>query len=116
MTFDRVRDELAHQLYLWMKQGGALIQDEQLETELHALEWERGVTGHSKITPKKKLRKTLGRSPDSYDATALSVWPVLSDTEFEENEDVDDFDDEGHGHLDGFDPYADDDIDPYGAW
>jgi len=115
MTFDRIRDELAHQLYLWMKQGGALIQDEQLETELHTLEWERGVTGHSKITPKKQLRKALGRSPDSYDATALSVWPVLSD-DIEEKVDHDDFDDDGHGHLDGIDPYADDGIDPYGAW
>jgi hypothetical protein len=115
MTFERVRDELAHELYLWMKQGGALIEDEQLETELHALEWERGTNGKSKISPKKQLRKALGRSPDSYDATALSVWPVLND-EFEEKEEHDDLDDDGYGHPDGIDPYADDGIDPYGAW
>jgi hypothetical protein len=40
---------------------------------------------------------------------------VLSD-EFEEKEDHDDFDDDAHGHFDGIDPYADDNIDPYGAW
>jgi len=111
MTFDRVRDELAHNLWSWLKEGGALLEDEQLETELHALEWERGTAGRSKVTPKKQLRKLLGRSPDSYDALALAVWPVLSEAATTEAEEEDE-DDEGFG-LD-LDPYADDGIDPYG--
>lgn len=112
--FGSVRDELAHELYLWMKNGGAIIEDNQLETELHAPEWEQDTKGRMKLTPKKKLKKILGRSPDSYDASALSVWPVLSDDESEDEKEDEDFDD-AHGHFDGIDPYADDGIDPYGA-
>lgn len=111
MTFDRVRDELAHNLWRWLKDGGALLEDEQLETELHALEWEQGTAGRLKITPKKALRKVLGRSPDSYDALALSVWPVLSEAAMEEDGDDEDEDDEFDLDID---PYADDGIDPYG--
>lgn len=111
-TFDLVRDELAHRTYLWIKEGGALPEDEMLETELHALEWERGVAGRSKITPKKKLRKMLERSPDSYDALALAVWPVLSEADEEDELGSDDDDDDEFG-MD-IDPYADEGIDPYG--
>jgi hypothetical protein len=110
MTFDRVRDELAHNLWMWVKNGGALIEDEQLETELHALEWDRGTAGRQKITPKKELRKTLGRSPDSYDALALSVWPVLDEAAMTEDEGEDDEEDDIGLDLD---PYADDGFDVY---
>lgn len=107
LTFDRVRDELVHNLYLWLRGGGALLEDEQLETELHSVEWDNS-SGKLKITPKKQLRKILGRSPDSFDALTLSVWPVLrtDETTEEEEEEEEDFPE--------LDPYADDEIDPYG--
>jgi hypothetical protein len=80
-TFDRVRDELAGALGKWLRdEKGALLEDELLEDELHVLEWE-SVKGKSKITPKKKIRQELGRSPDRYDATALSVWEPSAATE-----------------------------------
>jgi phage terminase large subunit len=110
MTFDRVRDELTHCLYEWMKNGGALLDDEQLEQELHALEWTREANGRSKITSKKVLRKVLGRSPDSYDALALSVWPVIDEASTEAGSDEEDEDDDAGLDLD---PYGDDGIDPY---
>lgn len=110
LTFDRVRDELAHTLWVWLRDGGALIEDEQLEAELHALEWDRGVAGRLKVTAKKAIRKALGRSPDSYDALALSVWPVISEAALEE----DDVDEDEDFDLE-LDPYADDGIDPYGG-
>jgi hypothetical protein len=109
-TFDRQRDELANCLWQWMKDGGAILEDEQLEAELHCLEWERGASGRSKITAKKVLRKILGRSPDSYDALALSVWPVIDEASTEKGGDDED-EDEADG-LD-LDPYSDDGIDPY---
>lgn len=112
MTFGLSRDELAHSLWKWMKNGGAIPGDEMLETELHALEWEHGAGGKQKITPKKELRKILGRSPDSYDALALSVWPVLLEAELEEDAEEDSEEDDYHG-LD-IDPYGDDGIDVYG--
>ena len=107
-TFDRIRDELVHSLYLWMKEGGAIIEDELLETELHSLEWDNS-GDKLKITPKKALRKILGRSPDSLDALTLSVWPVLQREESTSEEEDDDDDYES-----GIDPYADDGMDPYG--
>jgi len=108
-TFDRVRDELAQNLWKWMKDGGSILEDERLEAELHALEWEKGTSGRMRLTPKKELRKTLGRSPDSYDALALSVWPVLGDEELVDADDDDDDDFDGD-----IDPYDDDGIDIYG--
>jgi phage terminase large subunit len=72
--YDRLRDVLAASLERWMRDGGAIPSDSQLEQELHSLEWETGANGRSKVTPKDKLRKTLGRSPDRYDAVALCCW------------------------------------------
>jgi len=110
-TYVRVRDELAGELGRWMREGGAILEDEQLESELHALEWEREPDGRSKITAKKALRKMLGRSPDSYDALAMAVWPVLSDAD--DSDEVGSDDDDDEDGLD-IDPYANDGIDPYG--
>lgn len=76
--YDRVRDELAANLDGWMRDGGAILEDAKLAKELHALEWKQAVTGRLKLTPKDELRKALGRSPDRYDALALSVWEPLS--------------------------------------
>lgn len=73
-----VRDELAASLFLWFRDGGAIVEDTQLEGELHQLEWSVRADGKRMLTPKKELRKKLGRSPDSYDALALSCWEPLS--------------------------------------
>lgn len=114
LTFDRVRDELAHFLGLWMREGGAILEDEMLEEELHVLEWQR-VSGKSKITPKPAIRKALGRSPDRFDATALSTWEPLSASggtrhgRPPDDDDLDDLDDSR-----GPDPYGGG-IDPYGG-
>jgi hypothetical protein len=110
-TFDLLRDELAHQLFLWMRDGGAIPGDELLEAELHALEWDTGAKGRLKLTPKKAIRKLLERSPDSYDALSMAVWPVLREDELLEDDEDEDEDDEDWGDID---PYEDDGIDPYG--
>jgi phage terminase large subunit len=76
--YDRVRDELAHNLEAWFRDGGAIVEDARLAKELHALEWDQQVNGRFKVTPKKELKKALGRSPDRYDALALCAWEPLS--------------------------------------
>lgn len=76
--YDRVRDELCANLEAWLRDGGALPEDVKLAKELHALEWHTQLTGRLKVTPKDEVRKMLGRSPDRYDATTLSVWEPLS--------------------------------------
>jgi phage terminase large subunit len=76
--YDRARDELAANLEQWMRDGGAILSDVRLAEELHSLEWEQSVNGKLKVTRKTDLRKTLGRSPDRYDALALACWEPLS--------------------------------------
>lgn len=78
MVYDRMRDELTANLEAWMRDGGAIPEDAKLALELHQFEWKMHVNGRLKITPKDLIRKAIGRSPDRYDAVALSVWEPLS--------------------------------------
>ena len=79
--YDRARDELWAWLAKWLRgteedgsDGGAIPEDTKLARELHAPEWKPNLSGKLKVTPKKDLRKALGRSPDRADAVALAVW------------------------------------------
>jgi phage terminase large subunit len=72
--YDRARDELWANLRAWIKEGGELPDDPKLAKELHAPSWMTLVHGQLKATPKKELRRTLGRSPDRADAVALAAW------------------------------------------
>ena len=78
MIYDRMRDELAANLEGWLRDGGTVPADIKLEKELHALQWQqRARDGKLKVTAKDVIRKLLGRSPDRYDALALSTWEPL---------------------------------------
>lgn len=77
-VYDRMRDELAANLEAWFRDGGAIPENVKLSAELHSLEWYMAPSGRLKLTPKDKIRKELGRSPDHYDALALSCWEPLS--------------------------------------
>jgi len=77
-VYDRRRDELAANLKQWFEDGGAILEDTKLARELHVLEWRQRVDQRLKVTDKVTLRKLLGRSPDRYDALALSVWEPRS--------------------------------------
>lgn len=89
ILYDRARDELCANFEGWIRDGGALLEDSKLAKELHTLEWTQLVKGgRLKIQPKRDLKKLLGRSPDRYDAAALSVWEPLSlrsDTESDDD-------------------------------
>lgn len=76
--YDRIRDELAANLELWLRDGGALLEDARLAKELHTLEWRQRPDGRLKLISKDEIRKQIGRSPDRYDGVALSVWEPLS--------------------------------------
>jgi Terminase-like family. len=76
--YDRMRDALAANLEQWFRDGGAILEDVKLERELHAFEWKQAANGRFKVTPKDIVRKLIGRSPDRYDALALSCWEPLS--------------------------------------
>lgn len=76
--YDRLRDELAANLKLWFRDGGAIVEDTKLEKDLHALEFNPRADGKYKLIAKDKIRKLIGRSPDRYDALALCAWEPLS--------------------------------------
>lgn len=73
-TWDRIRDVLVANLEMWIRGGGAILEDVKLSRELHVFEWRRRADNRHKATPKDTIRKLLGRSPDRFDALALSVW------------------------------------------
>lgn len=75
LSYDRVRDELAARCDRWFRAGGAIPEDAMLEAELNVLEWiKRPGDNLLKVTPKRDIRKELGRSPDSADALELACW------------------------------------------
>lgn len=81
LIYERLRDELWANMSRWLKEGGAIVSDHKLETELHAPQWEtvsNGARGaRLKATSKIKLREILGRSPDRADALCLAVWDPM---------------------------------------
>lgn len=84
---DRVRDELTDRLEKWLRAGGEIPADDKLAGEMHAMEWEiQPGTGRQKVTAKTKLKRELGRSPDRYDALALSTYEPSNIHEADEPE------------------------------
>lgn len=78
-VYDRQRDALVGNLEAWIREGGAILEDAKLSAEMHVFEWRLSAgNGRQKCTPKDVVRKALGRSPDRFDALALSVWEPLS--------------------------------------
>lgn len=76
--YDRLRDELIANLRSWLADGGEIPDDAKLEKELHQPEWIPLVNGRLKATPKDDIRKTIGRSPDRFDALALAAWQPMN--------------------------------------
>jgi hypothetical protein len=74
LIYDRFRDELWAIARAWLRDGGALPEHAQLEKDLHAPEFASNLQGKLKATPKRDLKKLLGRSPDVGDAFVLSCY------------------------------------------
>jgi hypothetical protein len=132
-VFHKLRDRLCGNLEEWLRgdpgqdNGGAIPEDPKLSAELHVLVWDKVDDGPLRLLDKREIRKILGRSPDRYDALALSVWePRWVQDEADGEEDAPppppkpagprghEDDDAGVGGDDtGLDPYARP-LDPYG--
>lgn len=79
--YARMRDALAANLAAWFDSGGAIPTDTKLSKELHLWEWRSMRDGRLQLWPDKDTARKvafLGRSPDRYDALALSCWEPLS--------------------------------------
>jgi hypothetical protein len=106
-VFGRMRDELVANLEQWFRDGGAIVEDAKLEKELHAFEWTQAINGKLKATPKEAIKKLIGRSPDRFDALALSVWEPLSLHEGVPASAKTAVDDEANVHAENvFDPFT----------
>lgn len=105
--YARMRDELTANLESWIREGGAIIEDTKLEAEMHEFEWRQQQNGRLKVTPKDDIKKKLGRSPDRYDALALSVWEPLSVRDHAPK----DVEEGGNKSADPYEP--EDRVDPY---
>lgn len=104
--YDRLRDNLTGVLFDWIRDGGAIPSDVKLAAELHVFEWiEQEKTGRVKVTPKRDVKKELGRSPDRFDALALCVWESARDDDGASARRDTLPDDRGTSHL-AMDPYA----------
>lgn len=77
-NYGTMRDELVANMERWLRDGGAILTDAKLSKEMHCLEWKQDIKQRSKVTPKDQIKKLIGRSPDRFDATALSLWEALS--------------------------------------
>ncbi|HSN26187.1 MAG TPA: hypothetical protein VLT45_07875 [Kofleriaceae bacterium] len=116
--YDRMRDELAANLEGWFRDGGAILEDAHLAKELHEMRWEQLANGRLKLIEKKKIKKQLGRSPDRYDALALSTWEPLMLREEEPDEGTPDAPARSRQRADDdepMDPYGGRAFDPYGG-
>lgn len=78
LIYDRIRDELYANARAWMREGGAIPENAELEADLHAPEFVSNIRGRLKATPKKDLRELLGRSPDLGDSFLLACWEPLA--------------------------------------
>lgn len=122
--YDKLRDELWANLAKWMKDGGAILRDHELERQLNAVSW-LGTNGEKlKATPKEGpggLREKLGRSPDHADAVCLAVWNPEGGWIKEAKSDASDDEDDAWGAKPArLDPYGERDdggsdrpFDPY---
>lgn len=104
--YDRARDEMVANLLRWVGDGGGILEDKMLSQEMRVFEWiKQERTGRLKVTPKKEVKKILGRSCDTFDAATLSVWEParLRDEKRPERENT--FEPEEHVQS-VMDPYA----------
>jgi hypothetical protein len=115
LVYDRQRDELAGNFLGWLNEGGAIVSDTKLAKEMHAFEWVTTTTGRVKITPKKEIKKLIGRSPDRYDACVLACWEPLIIADGKPPRKSTSAQGSSTARAPAMDPYAGADaIDPYG--
>lgn len=76
--FDTIRDGLWGQAQKYLLAGGALPEDVKLAQELNAPVFTADKNQRYVATPKKSLKRELGRSPDRGDAVCLAIWGFAS--------------------------------------
>lgn len=74
-VYATIRDELCASLEEMMKLGLAIYTDIKLEKEMHIVRWKQiPGSGLYQISPKKEIKKQIGRSPDRWDSLQFACW------------------------------------------
>lgn len=73
-AYGTVRDELWIGARDWLRDGGELLEDSKLETELVGTQYGYDMRGRLKVESKDSMKKRLGRSPDRADAFCLAIY------------------------------------------
>jgi hypothetical protein len=76
MVFDRIRDELVDNFRIFLRDGGGLPpgECEAIIEEANCYSMTPDTKNKLKATDKRVIKKTIGRSPDSFDAACLCAW------------------------------------------
>lgn len=72
--YQNVRDELYFAAQEYLKEGGALPDNDELREELEAHLYDFDRQGRCKVAPKDSIKEQLGRSPDRAEAFVLSLY------------------------------------------
>jgi hypothetical protein len=71
------RTEMAVEVRDWLKEGGAIPDDNDLFEEMIAQELKGTLDGKYKLAPKDEIKEVVGRSPNRFDALAITfAFPV----------------------------------------
>ena len=75
--YANLRAEMYFKCRDWLMEGGAIVQDADLKTELAAVEYRFTSNGRIILEPKDRIKERMGKSPDLADALALTfAYPV----------------------------------------
>ena len=117
---DKMRDELWFNLVDFVREGGALPPDVELEGDLGAIRFDKMNAGRAKVLGKPQIRRELGRSPDKGDAVTLAAYEPVDhsariESEIRAAEAAPAAREEAYAQRseDIIDPYAGQDADPY---
>jgi hypothetical protein len=101
--FPLLRDQLWFGLTDWLKEGGALPEDNKLSAELVAPKYRFDAQRRRKVESKDEIKKRLKRSPDRADAVALFVYGRGSgEDEGTDDRVEDDFEEEAEDRFGSF--------------
>ncbi len=76
--YTNLRSQLWFAIGQWLAEGGALVEDAELEQELLAPTFKTDKLGRMQVESKDDIKRKIKRSPDRADALALAVYHIAA--------------------------------------
>jgi hypothetical protein len=80
--FPQLRDEIWFSIRDFLKEGGAMSPDPELEAELVAPKYSTTRKGQMKVDDKPTIKKAIQRSPNRADAVGLAVYNAPANDDY----------------------------------